>query len=78
MESVIGEYSTEMAATQALRALERDHQISIQDMVIADRQHRAWRRFHPGPGRAFTEDANFLVVMRGDAPAIARARALLS
>jgi hypothetical protein len=78
MVSVIGEYPTEAAATRAVRALERDFQMSIQDMVIADKSRRVWRRFHPRGGRTATEEASFLVVMRGDADAIERARALLN
>lgn len=78
MERVIGEYLTEDAATQAVRALERDHHLSIQDMVIADRSRRTWRKLRPESGKSFPEEANFLVVMRGGAHEIARARALLN
>jgi hypothetical protein len=78
MVSVIGEYPTEAAATRAVRALERDYQISIQDMVIADRNRRMWRKLHPEGSRSFGEGANFLVVMRGESTAIERARALLN
>ena len=78
MVRVIGEYPTEAAATSAVRALERDYQISIQDMVIADKGRRIWRRFHPAGKRAFAEGTQFLVVMRGDANSIERARALLN
>ncbi len=77
MVSVIGEYPTEGAAMRAVRALERDHQISIQDMVIADRNRRTWRKLRPEGGGRFAANANFLVVMRGDPSSIARARAHL-
>ncbi|MFT3925843.1 MAG: hypothetical protein QM778_25090 [Myxococcales bacterium] len=77
MESVIGQYASEEEATQAVRALERDHQMSIQDLFIADRKRRIWRRFTPPQGRSFSENANFLVVMRGEAGDIEKARKFL-
>ncbi len=78
MQQVIGEYATEDAATRAVRALERDHHLSIQDMVIADRSRRTWRKLRPEGRKSFAEDTNFLVVMLGDPHEIARARALLN
>ena len=78
MERVIGEYLTEDAATSAVRALERDHHLSIQDMVVADRTRRTWRKWRPEGGGTFANDARFLVVMRGGPHEIARARALLN
>jgi hypothetical protein len=56
------------AAQQAVRRLEQRN-VSIQDVVIADRNQRTWRKLRGGDGQ-------FLVVMIADRPEIERARAL--
>ena len=77
MQSVIGAYSSERQAAQAVRQLERH--MSIQDIVIVNKRIVAWRKLHPndcGP-QHLAPDANFFVVMIGAHDTIERARALL-
>jgi hypothetical protein len=51
--------------------------MSIQDLVVADRDHKLWRTLRPSDRRAFSDEARALVVMRGEPGAIVRARSLL-
>lgn len=73
MQAVLGEFDTQHEAQQAVRRLER-HNVSIQNLVIADRTQRTWRRLQAPPG----QDARrrFLVVMIGEDSEIERVRAL--
>jgi hypothetical protein len=72
MQRVIAGYDSLEQAEMAVRSLE-PHLSSIQDVVIADKNHRTWRKLHPDVGRAMP----FLVVMTGKPELVARARELL-
>lgn len=78
MQSVIGVYPSFLEAQRAVRTLER-HQVSIQDVVIADQTRRIGR-----PSQLSSEQqdrmkgrSDFLVIMTGEASNIARATELL-
>jgi hypothetical protein len=74
MQRVIAGYESLEQAQQAVRSLEPF--LSIQDVIIADKHHRTWRRLHPE--RADTSSTRpFLVLMTGEPGVIARARQLL-
>lgn len=80
MQSVIGGYDIFEDAQQAVRSLER-HQISIQDVVIADQKVRSWRVASAEPrskAPGLRLNARFLVLMRGELTTVTRARDLLS
>jgi len=47
MQHVIGTYTSRAAAETAIRTLE-SRGFSIQNVVIVDHQHRAWRKLHAG------------------------------
>jgi hypothetical protein len=72
MQRVIAGYDSLQQAELAVRSLEPH--LSIQDVVIADKNHRTWRKLHPDRGSIETP---FLVVMTGKPDVIARARELL-
>jgi hypothetical protein len=72
VQVVLGEFGAQQRAHQAVRELER-HNVSIQNVVIADRTHRTWRRLPPPPGRHGGRE-RFAVVMIGDAEEIDRVR----
>ena len=61
-------------AQRALRALEQRN-VSIQDMVIADRKQRTWRKLRDPPG--MEPPRQYLMLMIADPPEIERVRALL-
>lgn len=75
MQTVVGQFETASDAAAALRVLEASG-ISIQNMVVADREHRAWRKL-----ASLYEDGeragNFVVLSMDDAEASAHARAKL-
>jgi hypothetical protein len=71
MQRVIAGYDSREQAELAVRSLEPH--LSIQDVVIADKNHRAWRKLHPDGAFA----TPFLVVMNGKPDVITRARELL-
>jgi hypothetical protein len=77
MQTAIGGYASQTAAEHAVRGLEATQQLSIQDMVIADRRHNFWRKLHPPEGKNFPDWVQFVVLMRGQPDEIARARGLL-
>ena len=74
MQRVIAGYDSLEQAERAVRSLQPH--LSIQDVVIADKNHRTWRRLHPERGDIAVATP-FLVVMTGEAGVIARARELL-
>ena len=68
---MIREFDTRWEAEQAVRRLEQ-HNVSIQDLVIADRTQRTWRRLHnPSEQHA---PRRFLVFMIGEPADIERVR----
>jgi hypothetical protein len=71
MQRVIAGYDSLEQAEMAVRSLEPH--LSIQDVVIADKNHRTWRKLHPDVGSTMP----FLVVMSGKPEVVARARELL-
>src|SRR5687767_10979520 len=74
MQRVIAGYDSREQAERAVRSLEPH--LSIQDVVIADRNNRTWRKLHPERADVAVETP-FLVVMNGEPSVIARARELL-
>lgn len=74
--SVIAGYDSFEQAQRAVRSLERH--LSIQDMVIADENHRTWRRLRSKHDGRDAAGGAFLVVMTGEPRSIERARELLS
>jgi hypothetical protein len=74
MQRVIAGYGSLAQAQQAVRSLESS--LSIQDVVIADKHHRTWRKLHPESADT-SSTRPFLVVMTGEPSVIARARELL-
>ncbi len=75
MQSVVATFPNQTSATQAVRALEPE--LSIQDMVVADLKHRAWRKLHPPEGKRFPDSARFAVVVIDHPQEVERARELL-
>jgi hypothetical protein len=71
MQRVIAGYDSLEQAEMAVRSLEPH--LSIQDIVVADKNHRTWRKLHPDVGSTMP----FLVVMNGKPEVVARARELL-
>jgi hypothetical protein len=75
MQTIIGQFQSASDAEAAVRKLEANG-FSIQNMVIADRAHGAWRKV-----AAASEDgeleANFVVLSMDDAETSAHARAKL-
>jgi hypothetical protein len=75
MQTIIGQFQSASDAESALRMLEANG-FSIQNMVIADREHRAWRRL-AGASEDGELEANFVVFSMDDAETSAHARAKL-
>lgn len=77
MRTVIAEYETLVAATQAVRALELH--ISTQSIVIGDQREHRWRRrdLKRDRTRDGADSANFIVCMSGTPESIGCARTLL-
>ena len=76
MEQVIGEYGAFGSAQDAVRGLERGG-ISIQNVLIVDRDHQVGRKLRAGRSNGHARQ-RFVVVMRGEAAALASATELLS
>jgi hypothetical protein len=75
VQVVLGEFDTQQEALQAVRKLER-HNVSIQNVVIADRRHRTWRKLPDPPGPDVPR--RFLVVMIGEAEEIDHVRGVFN
>jgi hypothetical protein len=75
MQSIIGQFQSASDAASALRLLET-HGFSIQNMVIADREHRVWRKL-AASSRDGELEGNFVVFSMDDAETSAHARAKL-
>jgi hypothetical protein len=75
MQTIIGQFQSASDAESALRLLETNG-FSIQNMVIADREHRAWRKLAASAGDGEVE-ANYVVFSMDDAETCAHARAKL-
>jgi shikimate 5-dehydrogenase len=74
MQGVIGQYESVGAAEAAVRNLEL-RGISIQNIIVADRQQRRWRRLSTN---ASARQGNVLVCLIDEPQNIERARALLA
>lgn len=75
MQTVVANFTSRNAAEWALRELE-SHGLSIQNFVIADKAHSAWR---PLRGAHEHQSGSFVVfTMDEDLELIDRARGLLS
>ena len=77
MQHVLGTYASRTAAEMAVRGLEADG-FSIQNVVIADDHHRAWRKLHARSGDDMPPArGSFVVYTTDDASLSDWARTLL-
>lgn len=80
MRAIIGGYPSSRDAERAVRRLELQ-QLSIQDVIVADQGHRAWRKlsqWFDRRKRGSSAGKPFLVVMSGSAEQVARAGRILA
>ncbi|HEX6243083.1 MAG TPA: hypothetical protein VFZ61_19350 [Polyangiales bacterium] len=78
MQHVLGTYASRAAAETAVRGLESDG-LSIQNVVIADHQHRVWRKLHARAGGEAVHPRRGFVVYTTDEPEMSEwARTLLA